>query len=108
MNPRIAVVGAGSFGKNHLRVVHQSTHATLAGVLDADPTRTAAAVEAYGCRVFSSLNELQGVADAAIVATPTTTHCEIGCALMELGLDVLIEKPIAPVTSSASIPPSWR
>jgi predicted dehydrogenase len=94
-NPRIAVVGAGAFGRNHLRVIHQSEHAQLAGVLDIDKPRAEAAASAHGCSVFSTIEELAGQADAAVVATPTITHSEIGCRLIELGLDVLIEKPIA-------------
>jgi predicted dehydrogenase len=89
--PRIAVIGAGSFGRNHVRVIRESTKAELAGVLEIDPERAAAA----NCRVFSTLEELAANSDAAIVATPTVTHADIGCRLMELGLDVLVEKPIA-------------
>ena len=93
--PRIGVVGAGAFGRNHLRVIHQSGHASLAGVLDCDPARAAEAAAAYGCPIFHSIEELARGADGAVVATPTVTHAEIGCRLMELGLDVLVEKPIA-------------
>jgi predicted dehydrogenase len=93
--PRIAVVGAGAFGRNHLRVIHQSARASLAGVLDLDPERAAAAAAPHGCPVFRSLEELARNTDAAVVATPTVTHSGIGCRLMELGLDVLVEKPIA-------------
>jgi predicted dehydrogenase len=93
--PRIAVVGAGAFGRNHLRVIHESEHAHLAGVLDTDERRVADAVAAYGCPAFSSIEELARSADAAVVATPTTTHAAIGKQLIELGLDVLVEKPIA-------------
>jgi predicted dehydrogenase len=93
--PRIAVVGAGSFGRNHLRVIHQSPHAELAGVLDSDESRARQAAETYGCPIFDSLEQLAQKADAAIVATPTITHADVGCQLMELGLDVLVEKPIA-------------
>ena len=89
------MVGAGSFGKNHLRVIHNSPHAELAGVLDLDAARAAEAVSPYGCRVFSSLEELAANAEAAIVATPTTTHSKLGCRLMELGLDVMVEKPVS-------------
>jgi predicted dehydrogenase len=89
--PRIAVIGAGSFGKNHVRVIRESPHAELAGVLDPDPARAAAA----GCTIFQTLDDLAAHADAAVVASPTITHAEIGCRLMEAGLDVLIEKPIA-------------
>lgn len=93
--PRIAVIGAGSFGRNHLRVIHESPHAELSGVLDVDPSRTDAAAKNFNCRVFTSLEEIPEHSDAAVVATPTTTHAEIGCRLIELGLDVLVEKPIA-------------
>jgi predicted dehydrogenase len=93
--PRIAVVGAGAFGRNHLRVIHESDSASLAGVLDADLGRAEPAAAGYGCPVFHSLEELARQADGAVVATPTITHSEIGCKLMELGLDVLVEKPIA-------------
>lgn len=95
LKPRIAVVGAGAFGRNHVRVIHQSEHAELAGVLDPDPQRADDCRSSFHCRVFSSLDELIENSDAAIVATPTVSHSEIGCALMDRGLDVLIEKPIA-------------
>lgn len=101
MKPRIAVVGAGAFGRNHLRVIHYSENAALAGVLDLDPARAAEAARLYECPVFASVEELAGSADAAVVATPTVTHSQIGCALMDLGLDVLVEKPIASDTQSA-------
>jgi predicted dehydrogenase len=93
--PRIAVVGAGSFGRHHLRVIHQSPNADLAGVLDTDDSHARQAAEAQGCPVFDSLDQLAANSDAAVIATPTVTHAEIGCRLMELGMDVLVEKPIA-------------
>jgi predicted dehydrogenase len=95
------VVGAGSFGRNHLRVIHQSEHAELAGVLDTDPERAAEAASTQACPVLASLEELAGKADAAVVATPTHTHADIGHQLMELGVDVLIEKPIAQTVAEA-------
>ena len=95
------MVGAGSFGRNHLRVIHQSEHAELAGVLDSNPERAAEAASADACSILTSLEELAGKADAAVVATPTRTHAEIGRRLMELGVDVLIEKPIARTVEEA-------
>ena len=92
---RAAVVGAGSFGKNHLRVVHNSPNAELAGVFDTNSARAAEIAAPYSCPVFSSLEELAANADAAIIATPTVSHSEIGCLLMERGLDVMVEKPIS-------------
>jgi predicted dehydrogenase len=100
LKPRIAVIGAGAFGRNHVRVIHQSEHAELAGVLEPNPQKAEEARSAYSCRIFSSLDELIQNSDAAVVATPTVSHSEIGCALMEKGLDVLIEKPIAHTVSA--------
>ena len=96
------MVGAGSFGKNHLRVIHNSPHAELAGVLDSNKVRAAEVASPYGCSVFDSLEELAAQADATIVATPTVTHAELGCKLIELGLDVMVEKPISNTRAGAS------
>jgi predicted dehydrogenase len=94
-NLRVAVVGAGSFGKNHLRVIHNSPNADLAGVFDSDSARASEVASPYSCPVFRSLEDLAGGADAAVIATPTITHSGIGCRLLELGLDVMVEKPIS-------------
>ncbi len=91
---RVAVIGAGQFGRNHLRIVGACAQAKLAAVCDADATRAADAAREFGT-VACTLTELTGKADAAIVAVPTSSHAEIGCALLEAGIDVLMEKPIA-------------
>ncbi len=67
----------------------------MAGVYDLDPEHAARVAEPYGCRVFANLAELAENADAAVVATPTVTHSLVGCQLLEAGLDVMVEKPIA-------------
>jgi len=88
---RIGVVGAGQFGRNHCRVVEQSTRARLAAVVDSDPSRAA----------LTDFRLLEGQVDAAIVAAPTSAHAGIGCWLLEHGIDVLVEKPMAPDLASA-------
>jgi predicted dehydrogenase len=101
--PRVAVAGAGAFGCNHLRVIHSSERATLAGVFDIDSARAAAAAQPYGCPVFATIEDLARASEAAVVATPTLTHSELGCRLLELGLDVLVEKPIAHLPGPARL-----
>jgi predicted dehydrogenase len=98
---RVAVVGAGAFGRNHIRVLHECAGAQLAGVVDIDCDRASAQAAQFGCPAFDSHAGLIGKVDAAIVAVPTSSHAEVGCELMEAGIDVLVEKPIAPDRKSA-------
>lgn len=55
----------------------------------------------HNCLTFATLGELEGNVDAAVVATPTSLHAEVGCELLESGIDVLVEKPIAADLASA-------
>ncbi len=100
--PRLAVVGAGQFGRNHCRVIHESERAALAYVVDVDNARAAEAAASYGAQPLTDVRELAGRVDAAVVATPTVAHEATGGALLEAGIDVLVEKPIAPDLDSAA------
>ena len=92
---RVAVVGTGEFGRNHARVYRELEGAELAGVLDENPERAAAVAAEFRTKAFASVEALCGHVDAVSVAVPTVTHADLGCRLMEMGLDVLIEKPMA-------------
>jgi predicted dehydrogenase len=98
---RVAVIGAGVFGRHHLRVLSQSLNATLVGVVDANPERAAMAAAEHNCLTFATLGELEGNVDAAVVAVPTSLHSEVGCELLKSGIDLLVEKPIAADLASA-------
>src|SRR5580704_15278782 len=98
---RAAVIGAGVFGRHHLRVLSQSLNATLVGVVDSDPERAAMVAAEHNCLAFATLGELKGHVDAAVVAVPTSLHAEVGCELLESSIDVLVEKPIATNLASA-------
>jgi predicted dehydrogenase len=82
---RAAVIGAGSFGQNHIRVIKQLEGVELTAVVDTDPAKGS----------FTRVEPIFGAIDAAVVATPTVTHEEIATRLLEAGIDVLVEKPIA-------------
>ena len=119
---RAAVVGAGSFGRNHVRVIRDLQNVELAAIVDSDLTKAQQLASEFDSTPFRSLDDITGKIDAAIVATPTVTHEPIAARLIEAGLDVLIEKPIAESSaagllaavvvssrsgiSSASTPPS--
>ncbi|HKW96505.1 MAG TPA: Gfo/Idh/MocA family oxidoreductase [Bryobacteraceae bacterium] len=98
---KVAVVGVGEFGRNHVRVVRQSSRAELVAVVDKDAARARDAAAANQCAAFADLRDLHGKIDAAVVAVPTSAHAEAGCELMEAGIDVLVEKPITPDLASA-------
>ena len=100
---RVAVIGAGSFGRHHLRILSQSPNAQLAGVVDSNADRARAAGAEYACPIYDSTAALAGKIDAAVVAVPTSAHAEVGCALLENGIDVLVEKPIASDLASARL-----
>ena len=64
-------------------------------VVDQDLTRAESAAEARGCEALSDYLDLTGRVDCAIVAVPTTEHARVACGLMNAGIDVLVEKPMA-------------
>jgi predicted dehydrogenase len=96
------VVGVGVFGRNHARVYQeleqQGEPVRLVGVVDPDLDRADAVAREFGCRAFGSVEQMlttHSEVHAASVAAPTVHHLELARALMEAGIDVLIEKPLA-------------
>jgi predicted dehydrogenase len=92
---RVAVVGVGDFGRNHVRVYSELGESELVGVVDANTARAEAVAQEFSVPAFDNIEALAGKADAVSVAVPTTEHARLGCRLLEMGLDVLVEKPIA-------------
>src|SRR5215469_13364853 len=92
---RVAVVGAGEFGRNHARVYREIEAAELIGVYDKNADRSSAIAAEFGTRALRGLEELRGRVHAVSLAVPTIEHAELGCRLMEMGVDVLVEKPMA-------------
>ena len=99
---RIAVVGAGAFGRNHLRVYRELEQAgqaiKLAAVVDCDPAVAAEAAAKFGIPGFATIEECLAAAgplDAASICVPTVHHASAAAPLLAAGLDLLIEKPLA-------------
>src|ERR1700676_3868367 len=92
---RAAVVGTGEFGRNHARVYRELEGAELVGVYDRDQARAEAIAAEFQTRALRSLEEVRELSEAVTVAVPTVAHAEVGCQLLESGLDVLVEKPMA-------------
>lgn len=82
-------------GRNHVRLLSSLPGAELVGVYDPNPEAAEAVAREHGARVFPRLEDLAGEIEAAVVAAPTVAHADMGCALLDRGLHVLIEKPLA-------------
>jgi predicted dehydrogenase len=93
-NIRIGVVGVGAIGGNHARICAGLSQAHFTRIYDTNPQTAAAVSTEYKVRAAASLEEFIREVDLATVASPTSTHFEIGRALLEAGKSVLIEKPI--------------
>jgi len=92
---RVAVVGTGEFGRNHARVYRELEGAELVGVFDTNEARAKAVASEFQTKALRGLEELRERADAVSMAVPTVDHSSVGCRLLEMGLDVLVEKPMA-------------
>jgi predicted dehydrogenase len=99
----VAVIGVGAFGRNHARVYQQLAQqgepVRLVGVVDPDLARADEVAREFSCSGFGSIQQLtttHNEVEAASITVPTVHHLEVARALMEAGIDVLIEKPLAP------------
>jgi predicted dehydrogenase len=101
------VVGVGAFGRNHARVSHalqQGGSVRLVAVVDPDTARADAVAREFGCKSFGSVEQMLTThieVQAASVAVPTILHLKVARSLMEAGVDVLIEKPVAVTLAEA-------
>jgi predicted dehydrogenase len=99
----------GAFGRNHARVYHslqQAGSVRLVGVVDPDTSRADSVACEFGCKAFGSVDQMlttHSEVQAASVAVPTVLHLEVARTLMEAGVDVLIEKPVAATLAEADV-----
>ena len=106
---RVAVIGAGAFGRNHLRVYRELELAdpsaiALVAVVDASAAARDEAAARYGVPAFPSVEALltaQIAIDAASICVPTVHHAAVAVDLLRAGLDILIEKPFAATLAEA-------
>jgi predicted dehydrogenase len=95
---RMVVAGAGSFGREHLRVLAGMGDVEIAGVADIDLAAASEAAARYGAGAVASetIDLIDRLApDGLIVASPGATHVRLACAALERGFPVLVEKPVA-------------
>ena len=95
------VIGVGSLGFHHARILGGLPGIRCAGVYDRDPARAAAVGAQLGLDAKPSLSALLEDTDAVVIAVPTSAHEEVALAAIDSRVHVLIEKPIAPTLDAA-------
>jgi predicted dehydrogenase len=103
-NLKTAVIGIGSLGQHHARnyaEIALENRIELVGVCDSNRENAEQIAEKTNCGFFTDWRELLDKVDAVSIVTPTETHCEIACAFLEKGVNVLVEKPIARTLAEA-------
>ncbi len=98
----VGVVGVGSLGFHHARILREVEGAEMVGVFDASAERAAEVAAELGVRAFSTLDDFLGAVEAAVVAVPTTDHATVALAAIDRGVHLLIEKPIAVTLEEAN------
>jgi predicted dehydrogenase len=99
---RAAVVGCGHFGRHHADKYAACAGARLVAVVDRDVAAARRLAERLGVLALTDPGDLPGLADAASVVVPTSSHVEVASRLIDGGLHVLVEKPLATTLADAS------
>src|SRR5919201_1198630 len=92
---KVAVIVVGHVGKEHARLYSELPDVELAAVVDILHPRAEEVAALYQTAPFSDYHEILDKVDAATLAVPTIDHARLGIDLLEHGIDVLVEKPIA-------------
>lgn len=98
---RIGVVGVGSVGFHHARIVSDMPGVVMAGVHDVRDARAREVAGTLDVPLHDSLDQLLEACDGLVVAVPTSAHEEVAVAALCRGIPVLVEKPLAPTLESA-------
>ncbi len=99
---RAAVIGAGRLGTLHARKYSAVQGIRLAAIADIDAARASAlAAECHAQAALTDYRKLAGNVDLVTIASPGSTHFEIAAAMLEAGVDVLLEKPMATTLAEA-------
>ena len=98
---RVAVVGVGHMGRHHARIYGELDDCELVAVIDKDIDRAREIAGKHGGTAYASAADVSSELDAVSVAVPTVYHAEVAIPLMERGIAVLVEKPLAPDAATA-------
>lgn len=97
----VGVIGVGSLGRHHARHLASFHGVHLVGVYDIDPSRGLTVAAESGCAAFNDLDDLLRRVRAVTIAVPTPAHLEVGLRVLEAGIPILMEKPLARTVEEA-------
>lgn len=92
---KVAVIGTGAMGKFHTKTYKENNQVELVGIYDLNQEAAKVVAKNFGCIAFSSLEEAASQVDAVSIATPSSTHANVGEFFLKKGIHCLIEKPLA-------------
>jgi predicted dehydrogenase len=95
MGIRIAVIGVGSLGKHHARILAAMPDAELVGIVDINEARAREIGGLVNAAPFTNASDVLGRVDAVTVAVPTESHLSVAMPFLQRGVGVLVEKPLA-------------
>jgi predicted dehydrogenase len=98
---RAGVIGVGHLGQHHARLYASLPGSALIGVVDDNPERASVIAHRHDARVFHDVPSLLHHVDAVSIAVPTSGHYAVAKVCLEAGKHVLVEKPIAVVSTEA-------
>jgi predicted dehydrogenase len=93
MNIKTAVIGVGSLGQHHARILGQHSNSKLEYVVDVDEKRALKIAKANKTNYLTDYNGLIGKVDTAVISVPTTHHYQVAKHLLQNGIHCLVEKP---------------
>jgi predicted dehydrogenase len=97
----VGVVGVGALGQHHARHLAGLAEVRLVGVYDLDRGRAAQVANGLDTLAFSEIDDLLRKVEAVTVAVPTPAHADVGLRALEMGIPVLMEKPLAATLAEA-------
>ena len=99
--PRVGVVGAGSLGFHHIRILRDLPGIRFSGFAETRPERASEVEKELGVKAHASLDDLLAESDAVVIVVPTSAHFSVASAAIEKGKHVFIEKPITTTLEEA-------
>lgn len=98
---RTVVIGVGSLGQHHARILSTHPGSTLTGVVDMDARRREKIASQYGVPAYASVSDIQGGVEAAVISVPTPAHFAAAKGLLENSVHCLVEKPFTSTVEEA-------